>query len=60
MAVKKKVAKKAVKKKAAKPKKPSQAAVIKAMKTIRGLEDQLMAIEEKIDKQMDIIDVYFG
>lgn len=73
MAVKKKVAKKAVKKvakkkvvkkaapkKVAKVKKPSQTAVINAMKNVRDLEKKLMAIETKIDKEMEIIDAYFG
>lgn len=68
MAVKKKVAKKKVAKKAvkktvkrvAKPKKPSQVAVITAMKKIRKLEDQIMSLEADIDVQMDIIDAYFG
>lgn len=68
MAVKKKVAKKKVAKKAvkkavkkvAKPKKPSQIAVITAMKNIRKLEDKIMNLEAEIDTQMDIIDAYFG
>lgn len=64
MAVKKKVAKKKVAKKTvkkvAKPKKPSQTAVLTAMKKIRKLEDQIMDLEAQIDKQMDVIDAYFG
>ncbi len=60
---KKKVAKKAAKKtvkRVAKPKKPSQTAVMTAMKKIRNLEDKIMDLEAEIDAQMDIIDAYFG